>query len=246
MNWIKLSSPVENFSFSSCAQLFGMNKEFYQSRFTDLYAHNGIDIVFPGQPKNGYGAKILAAHDGTVSKVIFDSYPLHTKGNGIYIDYPDDSITTVYWHCSEILITGQKEVKAGEVIALAGNTGLVYPTPTKELPYNAVHLHFGVIDNSTVNEYKGHVDPVPYLFKLDDKLPVKFDHDLSFGMEEDAISWLQTIMKIEFPDITFQPVGFFGSKTLEAVKRFQERYGVTPAYGFCGSKTRAVLNAMYT
>lgn len=243
---VKLSPPVENFSFLTCSQLFGVSRKYYEEKY-NIKGHNGIDIIFPGQPKNGYGAKILAAHDGIVSSVTFDTYPLHTRGNGIYIDSLDKTFTTVYWHCSEVLITSQKEVSAGDVIALAGNTGLVNPLPTKEAPYNAVHLHFGVKDNTILNnEYNKFIDPVPFLYRIGNRLPMHFTRDLFFGIEGADVSHLQTIFTIEGFAQDYQPIEFFGDRTLRDAKLFQERYGVLPAKGYVGSKTRAILNTMYT
>jgi hypothetical protein len=66
------------------------------------------------------------------------------------------------WHCQEIIVHDGQQVKMGDPIALAGNTGAS----------SGVHLHFGlkVCDkqgrNTIIsgNGYYGAIDPAPYYY----------------------------------------------------------------------------------
>jgi len=242
---MKLLPPIENFNWSACSQLFGVNRETYEKKF-GLPGHNALDMTFSGKPKNGYGERILAAHDGIVEKMIFD-VPHSTKGNGVYLLSKDKTFSTIYWHLSDFTCSMGEEIKAGQTIGKAGNSGFVNPAPTKENPWAGVHLHFGILRHDIPNNlYGGFVDPLPYLFTIGDKLPMSFSRDLSFGMEGDDVSWLQSILALEGYAPDYQPIGFFGEKTLRDAKLFQSYYNIIPSMGYIGSKTRAIINTMYT
>jgi murein DD-endopeptidase MepM/ murein hydrolase activator NlpD len=85
--------------------------------------HTGIDIGGKS------GESILAANHGTVILAGWqDAY-----GNTVVIDH-GGGITTLYAHCSKILVRKGDEVKAGHVIAKVGSTGWS----------TGPHLHFEV------------------------------------------------------------------------------------------------------
>ncbi len=86
-----------------------------------------------------------------------------------------------------------------------------------------------------------------------------FINDLYYGMNNDEVKMLQKCLATEqdgegylFP-IYQTTTGYFGSITLQAVKRFQEKYkdeiltplGLTTATGYVGSSTRAKLNELF-
>src|SRR3990167_473620 len=97
----KLNYPIENFSpEKNISQMFGCNGEYYFKNFGSP-GHQGVDLVVRGD-RNGFGSPILAAHDGIVSKVVWDDFPLHTRGNGIYVNTLDGKYATVYWHLATI------------------------------------------------------------------------------------------------------------------------------------------------
>lgn len=100
--------------------------------------HKGIDI---GAPK---GDNIVAAAPGKVTVSRYSSsagyYVTLDHGGGLY---------TVYMHCSKLLVSVGDEVKAGDVIAKVGSTGIS----------TGPHLHFGVSLNGT------YVSPWGYLAK---------------------------------------------------------------------------------
>ena len=77
------------------------------------HLHSGIDIAAP------YGSTIKAAASGTVtySGNAGDGY-----GNYVIISH-GNGVTTVYAHCSQLLVSAGQSVKQGEVIAKVGSTG---------------------------------------------------------------------------------------------------------------------------
>lgn len=77
------------------------------------HSHSGLDIAAP------YGTIIKAAASGTVtySGNAGDGY-----GNYVIISH-GNGVTTVYAHCSQLLVSAGQSVKQGEVIAKVGSTG---------------------------------------------------------------------------------------------------------------------------
>lgn len=98
--------------------------------------HKGVDIG------GEYGAQIVAALAGTVSRVAYS----WDGGNHVIIDH-GNGVQTKYLHCSKTLVKTGDFVMQGEVIALVGSTGVS----------TGPHLHFGVLINGT------HVDPEKYI-----------------------------------------------------------------------------------
>ena len=92
--------------------------------------HQGIDIGV------SVGTTVVSAMEGTVSLVSDEgSYGTHVK-----IENKD--VTTIYAHCSKILVKEGQSVKKGEKIALSGNTGNT----------TGPHLHFEIRrDERTIN-----------------------------------------------------------------------------------------------
>ena len=77
------------------------------------HSHSGLDIAAP------YGTPIKAAAGGTVTYSGnagdgFGNYVIISHGNGV---------TTVYAHCSQLLVSKGQTVRQGEVIAKVGSTG---------------------------------------------------------------------------------------------------------------------------
>lgn len=100
--------------------------------------HTGIDI------DGDTGNSIVAANSGTV---IVSRYDSGGYGNMIVIDH-GGGITTLYGHCSKRLVSVGDHVRAGEVIAKVGSTGLS----------TGPHLHFEVRVNGVVkNPLKGYL-----------------------------------------------------------------------------------------
>lgn len=240
-----MNKPLETFDWkTSVTQLFGCNAEYYTTNF-NLPAHNGIDLRVQGE-KNGFGSPILAAHDGIVSKVVFDDFPLHTRGNGVYINTLDGKYATVYWHLATIEVTIGQKVSDGDKIGTLGNTGKVFPAPSKDNLWAGSHLHFAVYEYGKQNEYGGFIDPVPFLFKQGEKLPIILASDMFVGYHGDFVSWLQTCLKLEGYAQDYEPIGFFGMRTKRDVSKFQESNGISPVFGYCGRQTRDLLNKKFS
>jgi murein DD-endopeptidase MepM/ murein hydrolase activator NlpD len=99
--------------------------------------HTGIDIAARE------GTSITAAATGTVVQTGESDY----IGKFIIIKH-ENSYTTIYGHCSQILTTSGKTVKKGQIIAKSGHTGRV----------TGPHLHFEIRKNNVPQ------DPLKYLW----------------------------------------------------------------------------------
>lgn len=98
--------------------------------------HKGVDLAAP------YGNVILAAASGTVTTSTYSN----SAGNYIVIAH-GNGMSTVYMHCSSLLVSVGDNVEQGDTIAKVGSTGFS----------SGNHLHFGVIKNGA------YVDPLGYI-----------------------------------------------------------------------------------
>jgi murein DD-endopeptidase MepM/ murein hydrolase activator NlpD len=112
-------------------------KGIISNRFDVAKDHFGIDVV------SNPNARISAALNGTV---FFSDYSIET-GYTIAIQH-DNNIVTVYKHNSELLKAIGNKVKAGEAIAIIGNTGEQTTGP---------HLHFELWYNGIA------IDPLKFI-----------------------------------------------------------------------------------
>lgn len=98
--------------------------------------HNGIDIA------GAYGVDIVAADSGTVlfsgNSSSYGKYIVISHGNGT---------TTLYAHCSQLLVSAGSSVNKGQVIAKVGSTGRS----------TGPHLHFEVSVNGARQNPLNHV-----------------------------------------------------------------------------------------
>lgn len=135
---------------------------FRHYRVTSLFGmrwgrlHAGVDLG--GIP---LGTPFGAVHDGTVVLARWNG----GYGNCVIIDHGVDAngnhLQTVYGHASKILVHEGQQVKAGDIVALAGDTGHAF----------GVHLHLEIHVNGVA------VNPVPW-FK---------DHGVDFFLETEAV-----------------------------------------------------------
>ena len=63
-------------------------------------------------------------------------------------------------------------------------------------------------------------------------------------MSGDDISWLQSILKLEGFAGDYEPIAYFGAKTMRDVIYLQKKYNLTPV-GIFGPKTREIINSKY-
>jgi murein DD-endopeptidase MepM/ murein hydrolase activator NlpD len=229
---LKLVWPLQEWHVN---QKFGANfNNFYTS--VGMKGHNGVDL------RATDGTEVYATHPGRVTYAGYDG----SGGLTIVIrtteEFEDINGTPTYWktiygHLKKdtLRVTGGQSVIAGELIALADNTGRS----------TGSHLHFGlkpikrgeeewVWENSEQdNGYKGAVDPMPY-FVDSPKPDFTFTQTLRLGSKGEEVKKLQEFLAI-------QADGIFGPQTLKWVKLFQ-RENMLVADGIVGPKTRKVLN----
>lgn len=98
--------------------------------------HQGIDIGA------STGSNILAAASGVVTIATYSS----SAGNYVMISH-GGGVSTVYMHCSSLLVSEGEQVSQGQVIAKVGSTG--YST--------GPHLHFGIRSGGS------YVNPLNYV-----------------------------------------------------------------------------------
>lgn len=128
-------------------QGFGANASVYK-RFGQN-GHPGLDFGIYFQP-------VLAAHDGVVEFAgDGGEWPIMGKAAGNCIVLNTTGYRTGYAHLSRIYVTHGQHVKAGEVIAISGDTGAV----------TGPHLHFDLMPkpHKATNGFVGRIDPTPYL-----------------------------------------------------------------------------------
>lgn len=146
------SLPALLLPFYGDAQLlqeFGAHEEVYK-RF-GFSGHMGLDYGIVMQP-------VLAAHDGIVEfSGDGGEWPMMgaAAGTCILLKNEDLSLRTGYAHLLRVYVGIGDVVKAGDVIAVSGDTGAT----------TGYHLHFEVLPMPTDhgNGYAGRVDPTPYL-----------------------------------------------------------------------------------
>ena len=100
--------------------------------------HKGIDI------SASTGSSIVAAAGGTVSIATYS----YSAGNYVVVNH-GNGLSTVYMHCSQLLVSAGDTVKAGQTIAKVGSTG--YSTGS--------HLHFAVRKNGSYVNPSSYVSP---------------------------------------------------------------------------------------
>ncbi len=100
--------------------------------------HTGMDIAAP------IGTTIRAARAGIVTYASnVNSWPW---GKRVIIDH-GGGMTTMYAHCSSVLVSSGQYVQQGQTIALVGNTGYSYGS----------HLHF------QLEQWNQAINPQPYI-----------------------------------------------------------------------------------
>ena len=134
--------------FRHVTQQFGVNPQNY-AQF-GLPGHEGIDIMA------SHGSKIFAVAPGQV-KVVETHPSKHPYGVHIRISHRD-GYETIYAHFHQALVQVGDQVKAGDVIGLADNTGNSFGS----------HLHLSLKKQGAQvgNWPPGYIDPTPFLLPL--------------------------------------------------------------------------------
>jgi peptidoglycan hydrolase-like protein with peptidoglycan-binding domain len=191
--------------------------------------HNGIDLTATNDGKTGQPDYIKAHTGGVVESVGYGA----SAGNYIKIRV-DSKTVMVYYHLREkpVFKVGET-VATGQRLGYMGQTGLA----------TAKHLHFGI-------QHDGEwIDPEPYLDKewaqptkyISLELPV-----LKRGMKGGSVWSLQALLLgfgYDLGDTGAKKDGVdgsFGSKTEEALKKYQYENDLDPD-GSCGRKTWSEL-----
>jgi hypothetical protein len=141
---VVLRWPVDNRIIN---RRFGEFPELYKQ--FGLPGHEGIDLYAD------HGDNIYAAADGKVSMAGHPNkhpYGMHIR---IQSKAGTTSFETVYAHLTQILVQVGQQVKAGDVIGLADNTG--------NSTGSHLHLTLKITGKSTPGYPAGIVDPLPYL-----------------------------------------------------------------------------------
>ncbi len=218
-----------------------------------LKGHNGIDL------NAAHGTPVYASHDGIAhyevdnysghGVVIISQTPTTYKGQQVYLK-------SIYWHLVDSskepqftspIEAGYKEVKTGDLIGYADNTGFSLGT----------HTHYGVkflkdlTSGQNVeqdNGYLGALDPFPYL------PPIKyhFTSPMESGDHSDQVNDLQHFLyQHGYMDlVAYDQQGIYGERTAKGVLAFQEDHVPLSFYEKwvlsghrVGEKTLAVLNS---
>jgi hypothetical protein len=193
--------------------------------------HNGIDLVATMDGKTGQVDKIMSHTGGTVDAVGYTS----TVGYYINIRVSGNTVM-VYRHLRDMPTLKKGEtVKTGQIIGKMGKTGKA----------TARHLHWGIkVDGKWI-------DPAPYLDSDYPETPaVKMItlevQVLKRGMKGGSVWSLQSLLLgfgYELGDTGAKKDGVdgsFGSKTEEALKKYQYENDLEPD-GSCGLKTWSSL-----
>jgi len=136
--------PVDS---RTITQRFGMNPQIY-AKF-NLPGHEGVDF------RAAEGANVYACADGQV----FEIRPNNGNAYGLNVRvrhiFNGQEYRTVYAHLSRSLVAIGQSVRAGERIALAGNSGHSFGAH--------LHLTLKLIGAKTPGYPAGIIDPFPYL-----------------------------------------------------------------------------------
>lgn len=130
-------------------QKWGVNPDIY-ARF-GFKGHNGVDLrLFDENGNKATTSLIYAPHDGTVKERSFDA-----DGYGYYLKIESETEGSILAHLKEFRVNINKQVKEGDLIGIADNTG--WSTGS--------HLHWGYYrkPRDRSNGYGGTIDPTPYI-----------------------------------------------------------------------------------
>ena len=221
-----------------------------------MLGHPAEDVVC------GYGTDVAFPFDAYIYKVLPPNSNYDFTGVFGIVDDGVECFEFLIGHMSEISVTEGSTVKKGQVVGKEGNYGTVYYGDTLITPQmkqagdkRGSHRHYQkrpvqkLTDGSKVSQYLNRRDGGIYIngfiYKIFDynngyhgcidTLSPLFDRNLFLGSEGYDVYCLQRKLGVD-------PVGYFRKITRKAVADFQQTNGISPAFGYVGSRTRAVLN----
>ncbi|MFA6307393.1 MAG: peptidoglycan DD-metalloendopeptidase family protein [Patescibacteria group bacterium] len=236
-------------------------EEGWDYNFSDTYgaarsggrSHEGTDIMVDQM------TPLVAVVDGRVSYIVEND-----QGWGLAI-YIEDSAGYSYRYLhinndspgtddnKEIRsyafpknISRDAEVKTGQVIAFAGDSGNAETV--------AHHLHFEIWtpERISINAYSSLMAAIGKPVVSEDNNTIASYHfmrDLELGSEGDDVKALQVYLNANGFYVASSGVGspgnestYFGPATQDALSRFQRAKGISPAAGFFGVITRTYIN----
>ena len=157
---------------------------------------------------------------------------------------------TRFWHFMSFEVKLGDTVKTGDLIGYCDNTGFssgdhlhLELKPVEYSPKGNYPKYTNIFQG---NGYYGSVDPEPYFTgEYAHTESFQFTKNLFLGSRSDEVVELQKILiKFGFMKDFPEAKGYFGFKTRQGVKNVQLLYGLSPVFGYVGSKTRTVLNAL--
>ena len=165
---MKLKKPLAHCVIT---QPFGVNyvrKGFYKKLGYPNDTHQGLDLRLTSD------AKIFAVTSGRVENGFSK-----TGGNFIKLYHEEEGITYKfrYFHLEKHLVKNNEYVRAGQLIAIGGNTGTATTGPHLHLDLRVYDEYNHIIKYA--NGLLGYIDPTPYFDEDYTKLPI----DLKYGKE---------------------------------------------------------------
>ncbi len=207
-------------------------------------AHNGVDF------KLGKDAKLVAPHGGVVSQIGWQP-----NGAGLYIcirsvepyGFADGLyfVESTMMHLAATKLSVGTEVRAGDEIAVADNTGFSTGPHThwRLQRLKLVRGRWVVVDK---NDAQNSIDPMMYLAK---QTRFTFTRDLQLGDDHPDVRELQKFLNASGFPVSVSGAGssgrettYFGEKTRVALATFQAANRIYPPQGYLGAKTREVIS----
>lgn len=209
-----LKYPVKPFKLN---QGWGTGEAYYSK--IGLKGHNGYDFYTVD------GQEVYATHDGVITYAGEDgsgglTIVIRTKDKYEY-GAGEVYFKTIYCHLQKgsFKVVANQEVKCGDLIACADNTG--WSTGT--------HLHFGLkpvyqgeqdwqwMNLEQTNGYAGAIDPTPYFDGTFAKKEAPFLSTVKYGQSGEDVKNLQKFLIEKGVNIPAGPTGYFGPQTLKAL-----------------------------
>lgn len=255
---------INDYNPDLCAFEQGFGGELANAyRKLGLLGHPGIDTAC------GYGTPIHSPVTGIVTSTYTPEHPASDGYVGVYIlvETALEIFEYCIGHMSEVDVKPGDQVKVGDLLGREGNSGYVFAGNEQitvamqkagdrrgshrhnqkrivylsEFTDGTQHFLEGANGRLTTPDkkyfYRWVLPANGYNSCVDFSLPL-FNADMTFGNQNYHVGLLQKALGVE-------QTGYFGAKTQAALQDFQQKHGVSPSTGFCGPKTRAVLNTLY-